>query len=69
MEEGVRQRVIRKFAALPGDKQQKLCDAMGKLMAKLKADWEARPENLGKTVTYTKLWAEFADKRNDSRGD
>ncbi len=48
-----RQRVIRKFAALPEDKQQKLCDAMGSLLAKLKADWDARPENAGKTVTYT----------------
>ena len=38
---------------MPEDKQQKLCDAMGELMAKLKAEWEARPENADKTVTYT----------------
>ena len=51
-----RQRVIRKFMTLPEDKPQKLCDAMGELMAKLKAEWEARPENAGKAVTYTELW-------------
>ena len=60
MEEDARQRVIRKFAALPEDKQQKLCDAMGELMAKLKADWEAKPENAGKTVIYAELWDEHA---------
>ena len=60
--EDARQRVIRKFAALPEDKQQKLCDAMGELMAKLKAEWEAKPENAGKTVTYTELWDEHAKK-------
>ena len=58
----VRQRVIRKFLALPEDKQQRISDAMGELMAKLKADWEARPENAGKTVTYTELWDEHAKK-------
>ena len=57
-----RQRVIRKFMALPEDKQQKLCDAVGELMAKLKAEWEARPENAGKTVTYTELWDEHTKK-------
>ena len=62
MEDDVRQRVIRKFMALPEDKQQKLCDAMGGLLAKLKADWEARPENTGKKVTYTELWDEHAKK-------
>ena len=62
MEDDVRQRVIRKFAALPEDKQQKLCDAMGALLTKLKANWEAKPENAGKTVTYTELWDEHAKK-------
>ena len=56
MEDDVRQRVIRKFMALPEDKQQKLCDAMGELMAKLKVEWEAKPENAGKTVKYAELW-------------
>lgn len=42
--------------ALPEDKRQKLCDSMGALMAQLKADWEAGPENAGKTVTCTELW-------------
>ena len=63
-----RQRVIRKFLALPEDKQRKLCDAMGELMAKLKADWEARSENAGKTVTYTELWDEHAKKMKDRGG-
>ena len=58
----VRQRVIRKFLALPEDKQQRISDAMGCLLAKLKAEWEARPENAGKTVTYTELWDEHAKK-------
>ena len=62
MEEDARQRVIRKFAALSEDKQQKLSDAMGELMAKLKADWEAKPENAGKTVAYAELWRDFAGK-------
>lgn len=56
----VRQRVIRKFLALPEDKQQRISDAMGGLLTRLKADWEARPENAGKTVTYTELWDEHA---------
>ena len=60
MEEDARQRVIRKFMALPEDKQQKLSDAMGELMAKLKADWEAKPANAGKKVKYTELWDEHA---------
>ena len=46
--------------ALPKDKQQKLCDSMGKLMARLKDDWKSGPENTGKTVTYTELWDEYA---------
>ena len=52
----VRQRVIRKFLALPEDKRQRISEAMGGLLTRLKADWEARPENAGKTVTYTELW-------------
>ena len=64
----VRQRVIRKFLALPEDKQQRISDAMGELMAKLKADWEARPENAGKTVTYTELWDEHAKKMKNDKG-
>ena len=63
-----RQRVIRKFLALPQDKQQKLHDAMGGLLTKLKADWEARPENAGKTVTYTELWDEHAKKMKNDKG-
>ena len=63
-----RQRVIRKFLALPEDKQQRISDAMGELMAKLKADWEARPENAGKTVTYTELWDEHAKKMKNDNG-
>lgn len=58
--EDARQRVIRKFAAMSEDKQQKLCDTMGALMAQLKAEWEAKPENKGKAVTYTELWDEHA---------
>ena len=57
-----RQRVIRKFLALPEDKQQRISDAMGSLLTKLKAEWEAKPENAGKTVTYTELWDEHAKK-------
>ena len=62
MEEDARHRVIRKIMALPEDKQQKLCDAMGALMTQMKADWEAKPENAGKTVTYTELWDEQTQK-------
>ena len=61
--EDARQRVIRKFMVLPEDKQQKLCVSMGTLMAQLKADWEVRLENAGKTVTHTKLWGGYAKKR------
>lgn len=62
--EDARQRVIRKFMALPEDKQQKLCDSMGALMAQLKAEWEAKPENAGKTVSYKDLWQDFLKKNN-----
>lgn len=67
--EDARQRVIRKFMALPEDKQQKLCDSMGALMAQLKADWEARPENAGKTVTCTELWDGHAKKMKAVEGE
>ena len=63
-----RQRVIRKFLTMPEDKQQRISDAMGALLAKLKAEWEARPENAGKTVTYTELWDEHAKRMKDGRG-
>lgn len=63
--EDARQRVIRKFMALPEDKQQKLCDSMGTLMAKLKTEWEAKPENAGKTVKYMDLWQDFLKKKNN----
>ena len=65
--EDARQRVIRKFAALSEDKQQKLCDAMGDLMAKLKAESDSKPENAGKTVTYTELWDEHAKKMKQDK--
>ena len=57
-----RQRVIRKILSLPEDKQQRLHDAMGDLLTKLKAEWEARPENGGKTATYTELWDDYVKK-------
>lgn len=49
-----------KFLKLPKDKQQRLCDSMGEMFTKLKADWESKPENAGKTVTYSELWDEYA---------
>ena len=57
-----RQRVMRKFLALPGDKQQKLSDLMRGLTRR-KAEREAKPENAGKPVTHTKLWGGYAKKR------
>ena len=60
-------KLLQKIFSLPQDKQQKLCDAMGELMAKLKADWEARPENAGRTVTYTELWDEHAKKTKQDK--
>ena len=62
--EDARQRVIRKFMTLPEDKQQKLCDSMGALMAKLRAEWGSKPENAGKTVSYKDLWQDFLKKKN-----
>ena len=59
-----------KFLRLPEDKQQKLCDAMGELFTKLRADWEAKPENAGKTVTYAELWEAYAKKiKAGDKGD
>ena len=65
--EDARQRVIRKFMALSEDKQLKLCNSMGGLFAKLKAEWEAKPENAEKTVTYTELWVEHAKKMKQDK--
>jgi hypothetical protein len=56
-------KLLQKIFSLPKDKQQKLCDTMGGLMTRLKTDWEAKPENAGKTVTYTELWDEFVAKQ------
>ena len=67
--EDARQRVIRKFLALPEDKQQKLCDAMGELMVQLKAEWESRLENVGKKVTYTELWEANAKVAGVGKGE
>ena len=62
-------RLLQKIFSLPKDKQQALCDRMGALLEGLKADWEAKPENAGKTVTYTELWDEHAKKmKKDSKG-
>jgi hypothetical protein len=55
-------KLLRKIFSLPEEKQQKLCDRMGGLMEDLKAKWEARPENAGKTVTYTELWDEHQNR-------
>lgn len=62
-------KLLQKIFSLPEDKQQKLCDSMGALMAQLKADWEARPENAGKTVTYTELWDGHAKKMKAVEGE
>lgn len=60
------ERVMQKFLNLPEDKQQKLCDLFGKLLTDLKADWESKPENKGKTITYSELWENFAKENNPS---
>lgn len=66
--EDARQRVIRKFLALPEDKQQKLCNAMGERMAQLKAERESRLENVGKKVTYTELWDAYVKVTGMGKG-
>ena len=63
--EDVRQRVIRKFLAMSEDK---LSDSKVELMTNLKADWEAKPENTGKFVTYSELWDEHARKMKALEG-
>lgn len=35
-----------------------------RLMAQLKADWEARPANMGITVKYTELWDNLLTQKN-----
>lgn len=62
-------KLLRKIFSLPEEKQQKLCDRMGGLMEDLKAKWEARPENAGKTVTYTELWDGHAKKMKAVEGE
>ena len=62
-------KLLQKIFSLPEDKQQRISAAMRGLLAKLKTEWEARPENTGKTVTYTELWDEHAKKmKKDSKG-
>lgn len=71
MDAEARRRVIEKFLSLTEEQQQKLCDAMGDSLAKLKADWEAQPENKGKTITYTELWrkhTEHPSRNPDDKG-
>lgn len=60
------ERVLQKFFNLPEDKQQKLCDLYGKLLTDLKEDWESKPENKGKTITYSELWENFAKEIKSS---
>lgn len=38
-------------------------------MAKLKAEWEVKPENAGKEVTCTELWDEHAKKMKQAGGN
>ena len=57
-------KLLQKIFSLPKDKQQGLCDSMGTLMAKLKTEWEAKPENADKTVSYKDLWQDFLRKKN-----
>ena len=52
---------------LPEDKGQELDDAVGALRARLKAEWDVKPENKGKVITYAELWAEQAKKMRKER--
>jgi hypothetical protein len=61
MELSVKQRqVLDKFMAAPRPTQEAIIAAFGDLFKELKGEWEARPQNQGKTATYRKLWDEFA---------
>ena len=60
MKLSVKQRqVLDKFMAAPRPEQEAIIKAFGDLFKELKSEWEARPQNQGKTVTYRELWVEF----------
>ena len=60
-------KLLQKIFSLPKEKQQKLHDAMGGLLTKLKVDWDAKPENAGKPKSYVELWDEFAGKPKNGK--
>lgn len=57
---------LEKFKARPDADQKKVVALFQELFASLKAEWEAQPENQGKSVTYTELWKDFAGKPGDA---
>jgi hypothetical protein len=57
----------RQFLNMSADKQRRLCDEMTKLFIRLEADWKSKPENSGKTVSYTELWKDYEAKMKSDR--
>ena len=54
----------RKTSDLSPAEFKKLFSFFGSLLTDLKKNWELRPENLGKTVKYSELWAEYVATTN-----
>ena len=56
------------FLGLEQPKQEKLLSFLQDLLTELRAEWESRPENEGRTVTNSQLWQEYVRRSRERDG-
>jgi len=56
--------VLEEFLAAPRPSQEAAISALGEFFVQLRSEWEARPENRDKAVSYRELWDEFGAQIN-----
>jgi len=59
----VRDEAIQRFRSMPQEEQASIHSDLSELFTRLRSEWEAKPENAGKTVTYTQLWNDHIRKK------
>ncbi len=59
----------RKISDLTHPELEKLHAFFCELFTELKKEWESRPENKGKTVTYRELWDEYVAETGGDEAD
>jgi len=52
-----------RFRSMPQEEQERIHGELSDLFTRLKTEWEAKPENAGKTVSYRQLWDNYTSNR------